>query len=336
ETAYTVIDSDYPNHSFTWEESGFTNLEFDYDVLLNSSYFILELLDADGTVKWSKNGTASGTGQVVAMTTDKWTFRIRCKANYTTPADFDNYAKVSNVKITRYPLTGSIEMPWYLYRKHTISMDVMELAITEAEGCDIKVQVFISDGETNTGWIGPDGTSSTYYQEGFTEIDTNGYAGTYYKLKILFSSDGRYTPVYQYIKVLQYVELYTRLLPMRSSWSESTVGVVMSGYVVDQDDEAILNGVKVILESTYVFGRDTMGAVNADTGFYQVFVKEAYYDKRHLIVKVDGKVTNISLQGYGTPTAVDATTGNPDNQNLQFWKAPLCKSVAHVDSLVTY
>ncbi|WP_462273391.1 hypothetical protein [Methanohalophilus sp.] len=37
------------------------------------------------------------------------------------------------------------------------------------------------------------------------------------------------------------------------NWSESVVGVVMSGYVRDQHGGIVYNGLKVILESTYVF-----------------------------------------------------------------------------------
>lgn len=339
-TFYDAIDGEYQRYSFIYDEAGFTQIEFDYDVVLHSTYFILELVDSNGTVKWSKNSTASGTGQVVAMASTSWEFRVRCKADYTSPAaPWDNHAYISNIKLTRYPLTGKIEMPYYLWREHTISMNLFELSMTDATGCNIEAQVYISDeqdGSPNTGWIGPDGTSATYYQPGFTVMDTNGYSGKYYKLKILFESDGRYTPTFHYIKVLQYVDMYLRNLPVKSSWSESTVGTVMSGYCRDQNDDVILNGVKVILESTYVFGRDTMGAVNPETGFYQVFVKEAKYDLRHLIMKVDGKTTNLSLSGYGTPAELDATVGDIPNQDIHFWKAPLCKSVAHVDSLVTY
>ncbi|MBP2030379.1 hypothetical protein J2755_001313 [Methanohalophilus levihalophilus] len=339
DTTYTVIDSNYPNHGFIWQESGFLSVEFDYDVNINSSYFILELLDADGTVVWSKSGTTSGTGQVVTMNSTKFHFRLRCKANYTTPTDYSEGITVSNIKITRYPTTGLIEMPWYLWREHNKSLDIFYMSITEAVGCDIRAQIYISDdqsGTPNSGWIGPDGTSTTSYSAGYTPMNSAGYAGKYYKLKIMFTSDGMHTPTFHRIEIQETMYIYLRHLKLATSWSESSVGVVMSGYAIDQESNPIMNAIKVILESTYVFGRDTMGVVNPETGFYQIFVKDAYYDKRHLILQVPGKTTNLSLRGYGTPDAVDATSGIPENQDLQFWKAPLCKSVAHVDSLVTY
>ena len=120
------------------------------------------------------------------------------------------------------------------------------------------------------------------------------------------------------------------------SWAESVVGVVMSGYAKDQEDAVIQNAVKVILESTYTFGKDTMGSVNPETGFFQIFVKDAKYDKRHLIVEVSGRSVNISLAEYGDPAILDATSGEIPNQDLHFWKSSICRSVAHVDSLVTY
>lgn len=339
ETFYDCTDSEYQRQSFIWNESGFTSIEFDYDVVLHSTYFILELVDGNGTVKWSKNSTASDTGQVVAMTTDKWEFRVRCKADYTSPvAPWDNHAYVSNIKITRYPLTGYIEQPWFMNKKNITELRIFELTHTlGTAGTAIKAQIDVSDdGETSSGWIGPGGTSASYFTGGSELIDTGSYAGKYYKLKIFFESDGRYGPVFHEIRVLQFIDLYLREILLQSSWSESAVGTVMSGYVKDQNDDIILNAIKVILESTYVFGRDTMGTVNPETGFYQVFVKEAKYDKRHLIIQVAGKTTNISLSAFGNPEYLDATLEDIPNQDLHFWKAPLCKSVAHVDSLVTY
>ncbi|MBN2111341.1 MAG: hypothetical protein JW705_09720, partial [Methanosarcinaceae archaeon] len=338
-TAFHKIDTEYERHSFIWDVSGFTSLEFDYDVKINGTYFILELVDAEGTVKWSKNGTASGTGQVVAMTTTRWEFRLRCKANYTSPSVFDNYIKVSNIKITRYPLTGYIAQPWRGGEEHIEELQQLDLKWTlGTEGTAVKVQTDIDDtwGGAGTGWIGPDGTSGSYFTGGPQPVDTNGYVGKFYKFKIFFESDGRYTPAFTSIEVMQFIGNWLRLLPLGTSWSEAVVGIVMSGYVRDQDDEIILNGVKVVMESTWVFGRDTMGAVNPDTGFYQIFVKEAKYDKRHLILQISGKTTNLSLSEYGSPEILDATAGEVPNQDLHFWKAPLCKSVAHVDSLVTY
>jgi len=277
ETFFDCIDTEYQRHSFIWDVSGFTSLTFDYEVVLNSTYFVLELVDENGTVKWSKNGTASGTGQMISMTATKLEFRVRCKADYTSPVGpWTQYAKVSNIEITRYPTAGYIEQPWRMGKEHIDHLEQLDLSWT----------------------AGTEETAS--------------------------------------IEVLEFIQNYLRLLALGKTWSESVVGIVMSGYVRDQDNAIITNGVKIVLESTWVFGKDTMGAVNPDTGFYQIFVKDAKYDKRHLILQVSGKTTNLSLSEYGSPEILDATTGEVPNQDLHFWKAPLCKSVAHVDSLVTY
>lgn len=340
ETFFDCIDTEYQRHSFIWDVSGFTSVTFDYDVVLNSTYFVLELVDENGTVKWSKNGTASGTGQMISMTATKLEFRVRCKADYTSPiGPWTQYAKVSNIEITRYPTAGYIEQPWRMGKEHIDHLEQLDLSWTAGtEETAVKMQIDIADtwGGSGTGWIGPDGTSGSYFTGDIQPIDSNGYAGNFYKFKIFFESDGRYTPTFTSIEVLEFIQNYLRLLALGKTWSESVVGIVMSGYVRDQDNVIITNGVKVVLESTWVFGKDTMGAVNPDTGFYQIFVKDAKYDKRHLILQVSGKTTNLSLSEYGSPEILDATTGEVPNQDLHFWKAPLCKSVAHVDSLVTY
>ena len=121
------------------------------------------------------------------------------------------------------------------------------------------------------------------------------------------------------------------------TYSETTVGQVLSGYVRDQN-ENIIAGTKVIITSTYSIGLDQMGTVNPDTGFYQVFVKNTKYDGRSVIVGLAGKSFSVSYTKYGTPTLLDGTTQLASPQDLHFWKPDaICgKSVAFVGSLVTY
>jgi hypothetical protein len=121
------------------------------------------------------------------------------------------------------------------------------------------------------------------------------------------------------------------------TYSETTVGQVLSGYVRDQN-ENIIAGTKVIITSTYSIGLDQMGTVNPDTGFYQVFVKNTKYDGRSVIVGLVGKSFSVSYTKYGTPALLDGTTQLASPQDLHFWKPnQICgKSVAYVGSLVSY
>ncbi|HYN44893.1 MAG TPA: discoidin domain-containing protein [Candidatus Limnocylindrales bacterium] len=128
-----------------------------------------------------------------------------------------------------------------------------------------------------------------------------------------------------------------RLLLFIKTYSETTVGQVLSGYVRDQH-ENIITGTKIIITSTYSVGLDQMGTVNPETGFYQVFVKPTKYEGRSVIVGVAGKSFSVSYAKYGTPDLLDGTTTVASPQDLHFWKPDaICgKSVAFVGSLVTY
>ena len=410
-TVYQVVSAEYQRRAYIYNSSGFTKITFDYNVKLDSTPFILELVDDAGAVKWSKNGTANGTNQVVTFTSSAFTFRVRCKANYTSPGGtWSNWAQISNIRLDRFKLSGYLQQTRYKYRNHLKKLSYLRIAgILGIAGTNIQAQMDVGDSIMNTtGWVGPGGSSAAYYRLGGNAIYTGGDRGAYWRSKVTLKGDGRYTPEFDYFEYTFYIyhisrelafpevtpitinipvafhpfysllarwgtfsenntlplsgvqapgKVYAllegeqttnmqeiglifgkiaRQITLFSSWSESTVGTVMSGYLRDQNDQIITGGKKIILESTYVFGRDTMGAVNAETGFYQVFVKEAKYDRRHLIIEYPGKPVNISLTEHGDPAFVDATVGDVPNQDLHFWKSPVCTTVAHVDSLVTY
>jgi hypothetical protein len=130
-----------------------------------------------------------------------------------------------------------------------------------------------------------------------------------------------------------------RILPFISTWLESVVGQVLSGYVKDQYEELILDGINVIINSSYAFGLDKMGVVDSVTGFFQVFVGPTIYDGRFLITKLsNGKTFDVSYRKDGTPDLIDGTVPIITPQDLHFWKpGQICgKSVAFVGSLVTY
>jgi hypothetical protein len=123
-----------------------------------------------------------------------------------------------------------------------------------------------------------------------------------------------------------------------TSWLESIVGQVVSGYVRDQNENLILNGIKIVITSSSTSGVDQMNPVNPTTAFYQVFVKNAKYDNRYLLVNQEGKTYDLSYSGYGLPAIINGTIKVPSPQDLHFWKPDaICgKSVAFVGSLVTY
>ncbi|WP_319508867.1 hypothetical protein [uncultured Methanolobus sp.] len=409
ETSFVNVDSEYTNQEFEFDAKAFYKITFDYDVKLNSSYFIVELLDDQDNIKWSKNGTTIATGQIIDMLSTNFRFRVRCKADYVSPLIFSDYCQISNIKLERYKDTGLIQQSWHKHFDSMMSLETVNIDWTPSTAeTAVKAQLNISDDNSSwTGWNGPNGTSGSYYTGNWQIIDKNGKIGKYWKANIWLESDGRHTPTFNYMEYYMYVRMKAiekefqdtdptnvgvpvafhpiylplqgqkadyqalpisgrdfvqrlidmiatlepadnqqrptsgRILTEREillfrSWAESVVGVVMSGYVKDQEDTVILNAVKVILESTYTFGKDTMGSVNPETGFFQIFVKDAKYDKRHLIVEVSGRSVNISLAEYGDPAILDATSGQVPNQDLHFWKSSICRSVAHVDSLVTY
>jgi hypothetical protein len=119
---------------------------------------------------------------------------------------------------------------------------------------------------------------------------------------------------------------------------ESVVGQVVSGYVRDQNENIILDGIKMVITSSITSGVDQMNPVNPITGFYQIFVKNTKYDNRYLLVNKEGKTFDLAYSKYGLPDIIDGTTRVPSPQDMHFWKPDqICgKSVAYVGSLVSY
>lgn len=122
------------------------------------------------------------------------------------------------------------------------------------------------------------------------------------------------------------------------SWMESVVGQVVSGFVRDQNENIILEGIKMVITSSITSGVDQMNPVNPITGFYQIFVKNTKYDNRYLLVNKEGKTFDLAYSKYGLPDIIDGTTIVPSPQDMHFWKPnQICgKSVAYVGSLVSY
>ena len=142
-----------------------------------------------------------------------------------------------------------------------------------------------------------------------------------------------------HIDLFSGIDRYAKFWLSVSTWLESVVGQVVSGYVRDQNENIILNGFKVVITSTYAFGLDSMGTVDPPTGFYQLFIKSTIYDNRWLMAALNtGKTFDIAYRKYGLPDLIDGTAPLVSPQDLHFWvPSQICgKSVAYVGSLVTY
>ncbi|CAG0982890.1 hypothetical protein METP3_02187 [Methanosarcinales archaeon] len=142
-----------------------------------------------------------------------------------------------------------------------------------------------------------------------------------------------------HMDILSGIERWLIYYTVFSSWLESVVGQVIQGYARDQNEAIILNGFKVVITSTYTFGFDSMGSVNPDTGWYELFVKSTIYDNRWLMATLNtGKTFDVAYRKYGLPSLIDGTMPLVSPQDLHFWvPSQICgKSVAYVGSLVTY
>lgn len=114
---------------------------------------------------------------------------------------------------------------------------------------------------------------------------------------------------------------YGRAISTFSSWLESVVGQVTSGYVMNLDNEIIKNAFNIVIMSTArtdinPLGVTTTAIVNPNTGLYQIFLKKVVYDKRYVMIKLELK--NVVLEGAGLPLLTDGNLQLPNPYNLQF------------------
>lgn len=404
-TSYQYIDGNEQSTRLKWkwnpntllyENLGFYKLTFDYDVQFNTTYFIFELLDSNGTVVWSKTATGTGINQVVSpFKSFSWEFRLRCKANYTTLSTTTDHAQVTNIRIERYKDQGAVALMYGIDVTNISRYDRVENTITVPPGTSIDTQLAFSDDNISYGtFSGYDGTSNTYYTDNTSMMITvpPGYTGYYYKWRVRLLSDGRYTPTFYGLSIFAYCKnmskhINTLLSPSSfyqdanpqitvpiplskahidsviadplfnrgiiskyfinikgsrvqykeepigartfngraissfSSWLESVVGQVTSGYVTNISDEIIRNAFNVVIMSTErtdvnPLGVTTTAIVNPNTGLYQIFLKKVIYDKRYVMIKIGLK--NVVLDGAGTPTSINGNLQLPSPYNLQF------------------
>ncbi len=84
------------------------------------------------------------------------------------------------------------------------------------------------------------------------------------------------------------------------AWLESLVGQVVSGHVRDQDNSLLQNAFKVMLTSSFSFGKDIMGDVDPQTAVYQVFMKDTIYDRSFLLVNDPNLKKDLLYRQYGS------------------------------------
>jgi hypothetical protein len=92
----------------------------------------------------------------------------------------------------------------------------------------------------------------------------------------------------------------SRIIRNYRAWLESVVGQVVSGHVRDQDNSLIQNAFKVLLTSSFSFGRDIMGDVDPQTAVYQVFMKDTIYDRSFLLVNDPNLKNDLLYRQHGS------------------------------------
>lgn len=222
-TAYTYIDSNEQSTRFKWNwvtgayvDKGLYKLTFDWDVEFNGTYFILELLNKDGTVVWSRTITGTGTDTVVSFISLAWEFRLRCVANYTSGATTTWHAQITNVRIERYKDNGTAEFLVSSGIPNIDHYDEITLTKTLPTATEAKFQLNFSDNNSLwSGFVGPDGTSGTYFTTSGQAITVpGGYTGFYYKWKVFLVSDGRYTPILSDLSIWMFLKIWRDIIEL--------------------------------------------------------------------------------------------------------------------------
>ena len=201
-----------------YEDIGFYKLTFDYDVQFNTTYFVFELLDSYGAVVWSKTTTGTGTNQVVSFKSLSWEFRLRCKANYTTPITTTDHAQITNIRIERYKELGTVELNYAVDMPNISTYNAVDINTVVPVGTRVISQLAFSDnGNTWSNFIGPDNTIWTYFEGIGTKIAYPlplGLTGYYYKWIIYLQSDGRDTPTLYDMTIYMKVNIIREPLPL--------------------------------------------------------------------------------------------------------------------------
>ncbi|MEZ6255256.1 MAG: prepilin-type N-terminal cleavage/methylation domain-containing protein [Patescibacteria group bacterium] len=82
----------------------------------------------------------------------------------------------------------------------TVTWNYIDFIYQEPAGTDFKLQVGLSTDDVTYTYVGPDGTSATYYEDpGHIPLNVN--EARYFKIKAFFYGDGTATPVLEYFSV---------------------------------------------------------------------------------------------------------------------------------------
>lgn len=68
----------------------------------------------------------------------------------------------------------------------------------------------------------------------------------------------------------------------------------------DQDNSLLQNAFKVMLTSSFSFGKDIMSDVDSQTSVYQVFMKDTIYDRSFLLVNDPNLKKDLLYRQYGS------------------------------------
>ena len=105
-------------------------------------------------------------------------------------------------------------------------------------------------------------------------------------------------------------------------FSEKEVGQVLSGYIKDQNNNIIKNAFKLLISSSYSFGKDVFVDVY-ENSFFQAFIQNTIYDDRLVIVKKKGMNCDVAFRKYGSPDIIDGTVTIQSPQDLHFEVVPI-------------
>ena len=111
--------------------------------------------------------------------------------------------------------------------------------------------------------------------------------------------------------------LYGKSISVLKAYLESIVGQVVSGYIVNMNNDIIKNAISIMIMSTGKNDLNQVGNVNPDTGFYQIFVKNTIYDERYVIIQL-GINKGLALNGAGIPPVIDGSQKLDIPYNIQF------------------
>jgi hypothetical protein len=170
---------------------------------------------------WNRTSTGTAINNVVLFKSLSWEFRLRCKANgYTSPSTTTDHAQVTNIRIERYKELGIAELNYSVDMPNIYKYESVDIVSTLPIGTNSLLQLTFSDDDTTwSNWIGPDGTTSTYFQglgpKVMNPLPLN-IMGFYYKWILYLQSDGRDTPILYDMTLYMKIKLVKEILNLET------------------------------------------------------------------------------------------------------------------------